>query len=162
MLLCLASYPSNVQLSMRYLEAAQSCRWAQQQGKGEAGFTTEAGPKGRDPAVWGPRELSGPSWIDTALPELPERYVPGVAFPRRTGDYKPSNAKAWSISSCGWLVFPMPPNCTTSTVLRLQQVYSCKTESPFSAVPSLLPSGAISHPFFCSKTLPKFKTLRGN
>lgn len=98
-------------------------------------------------------ELRGPSWIHTALPELPEWYATGAAFPKGTGDYKPFNSRAWRISS--WAMAGLPYasklySLNRCSVLRLQQVYSCKTESPVSAVPSfpsLLPSGTISRPF---------------
>lgn len=88
-----------------------------------------------------------------ALPELPEWYATGVAFPKGTGDYKPFNSRAWSISLWGMAGLPYTSklySLNRHSVLRLQQVYSPKTESPASAVPlfpSLLPSGTISHPF---------------
>lgn len=165
MLLCLASYPSNVQLSMKYLEGAQSCQRVQQQGKGEAGFHHwSLDSKGRDPAVWGPWELSGPSWIDTALPELPQWYATGVAFPKRTGGYKPFNTKAWSISSCGQLVFPMLPNCTTSTGAQYSdssKFTPIRQNHLFLLFLLCFPLAPFHTPY-CRKALPKFKTLRGN
>lgn len=76
-----------------------------------------------------------------------------MSLPKETGDYTPFNSRTSSISSWGMAGLPYASklySLNRRSVLRLQQVYSRKTESPASVVPLfpfVLPSGTTSHPF---------------